>query len=133
MGHRIHFFVVAERCKECGRKLNFFTKAHKDLCLHCFNEENLARIAEENEGSCKFCGAPLPKESNFCLKCGKALASSEATLMAQINDVEHRANERLFILILVIILCVFAFLFILTHLQFEVTFVPKSFSVSFIS
>jgi TM2 domain-containing membrane protein YozV len=68
---------MAEYCKECGRKLNFFTKAREDTCLHCFNEENLARIAEENEESCEFCGAPLPKESNFCLKCGRALTSTK--------------------------------------------------------
>jgi HEAT repeat protein/uncharacterized membrane protein YkvA (DUF1232 family) len=79
---------VAEHCKECGRKLNFFTKARKDLCLHCFNEENLARIAEENEGSCKFCGAPLPKESNFCLKCGKQLDSTDnLPLVETIKDI----------------------------------------------
>jgi uncharacterized membrane protein len=53
--------------------------------------------------------------------------------MAKINDVEHRANERLIILVLLIFFLVMFFIYVLTHLQFEVTFVPKSLSVGFIS
>jgi hypothetical protein len=56
----------ASYCKECGKKLTFFTKSFdiKDMCLNCYNgEENLQRIRENKrrKGHCKVCGEKLRK------------------------------------------------------------------------
>jgi len=42
---------MAENCKRCGKKLSFFAKApgRKDICVNCFDQENLARTAVNDE------------------------------------------------------------------------------------
>jgi uncharacterized membrane protein YvbJ len=38
--------MAEQFCKKCGKKLGFFNKTDdsKELCIDCFNEENLAKL-----------------------------------------------------------------------------------------
>ena len=42
----MHKRMAEQFCEKCGKKLGFFNKTDysKELCIDCFNEENLAKL-----------------------------------------------------------------------------------------